>query len=156
MPEERFRLADYADTIREVLDSGGEFTLFPRGTSMLPLIVEGRDSVTLEKRPVRPGDIAFYRRADGSFVLHRAIAFADGAYTMCGDNQLVPEPGVAPEQVIAAVRYVTRRGKRIDGRSPGYRLYLLLWRSFLIRRIYFRLRRILRGTQENGTPGNQR
>lgn len=45
MPE-TFSLAEYADIIREVLDSGGEFTLFPRGTSMLPLIVEGRDSVT--------------------------------------------------------------------------------------------------------------
>lgn len=31
---ETFSLAEYADIIREVLDSGGEFTLFPRGTSM--------------------------------------------------------------------------------------------------------------------------
>ena len=47
-----YSLSEYADIIREVLDSGGEFTLYPRGTSMLPLIVEGRDSVTLEKRAV--------------------------------------------------------------------------------------------------------
>lgn len=145
MSEERFRLADYADTIREVLDSGGEFTLFPRGTSMLPLIVEGRDSVTLEKRPVKPGDIAFYQRADGSYILHRAIGFADGFYTMCGDNQLSPEPGISPEQVVAAVKYVTRRGKRLDGGCFGYRAYLLLWRSFFVRRVYFRLRRLFHG-----------
>lgn len=37
-----FRLSDYDEIIREVLDSGGEFQLFPRGTSMLPLIREKR------------------------------------------------------------------------------------------------------------------
>lgn len=138
-----YSLSEYADVIRDVLDSGGEFTLYPRGTSMLPLIVEGRDSVTLEKRAVSVGDIAFYRRADGSFVLHRAVGFENGAYTMCGDNQLTLEKGVAPQQVIAAVKYVTRRGRRVGG--AGYRLYLLLWRSFFIRRVYFRLRRIFHG-----------
>ena len=145
MSDELFSLADYADTIREVLDSGGEFTLFPRGTSMLPLIVQGRDSLTLEKRSVLPGDIAFYQRNDGSFVLHRVIAFSGGSFTMCGDNQLTPEPGIAPAQVIAAVKYLTRRGKRLDSRSPGYRLYRFLWRSFFIRRVYFRLRRLFHG-----------
>lgn len=140
MPE-TFSLAEYADIIREVLDSGGEFTLFPRGTSMLPLIVEGRDSVTLEKRPPKTGDIAFYQRADGSFVLHCAIAFNGDTYTMCGDNQTAPEQGIEPRQVIASVKYVTRRGKRADG-SLGYKIYLLLWRSFFVRRVYFRLRKL--------------
>ena len=67
MPEQGlFRLADYAGTIREVMDSGGEFTLYPRGTSMLPLIVQGRDSVTLVKaEEFRTGDIAFYQRENG-------------------------------------------------------------------------------------------
>ncbi len=145
MPEERFRLADYADTIRAVLDSGGEFTLFPRGTSMLPLIVEGRDSVTLEKRRVEPGDIAFYQRSDGSFILHRVIGACGDTFTMCGDNQLSPEYGIRTQQIIAAVKYVTRRGKRVDNGCLGYRVYLLLWRSFFIRRVYFRLRRIFHG-----------
>lgn len=94
---ERFRLADFDDTIREVLDSGGEFTLFPRGTSMLPLIVQDRDSVALVKAgTLRRGDIAFYRRADGEFVLHRIIGEKDGTFTMCGDNQLAPEYGIKP------------------------------------------------------------
>ena len=146
MPEqELFRLEDYADTIREVLDSGGEFTLFPRGTSMLPLIVQGRDSVTLEKAPAAVGDIAFYQREDGSFILHRIIARSDGGFVMCGDNQTVPEPGIQPGQIIARVKYLTRKGRRLPPESFGYRIYRLLWRSFLIRRVYFRLRRITHG-----------
>ena len=145
MPEQRFRLSDYDETIRAVLDSGGEFTIFPRGTSMLPLIVQGRDSVTLEKAPVRPGDIAFYQRADGSYILHRVISGQGGSFTMCGDNQLSPEPGIKPEQIAARVRYITRNGKKIPADKLSYRAYVFLWRSFFIRRVYFRLRRLFHG-----------
>ena len=108
MPEQGlFRLADYAGTIREVMDSGGEFTLYPRGTSMLPLIVQGRDSVTLVKaEEFRTGDIAFYQRENGQYVLHRVIAADGETYTV---------------------------------------LYVLLWRSLFIRRVYFKLRRVFHG-----------
>ncbi len=148
---ERFRLADFDDTIREVLDSGGEFTLFPRGTSMLPLIVQDRDSVALVKAgTLRRGDIAFYRRTDGEFVLHRIIGEKDGTFTMCGDNQLAPEYGIKPEQVIARVEYLTRKGKRISPKSLHYRIYVLLWKSFFIRRVYFRLWRLLNGGKKTG------
>lgn len=148
MPEqERFKIADYAAAIREVLDSGGEFTLYPRGTSMLPLIVQGRDSVTLEQPQgaLHRGDIAFYQRENGQYVLHRVIAADGETYTMCGDNQLTPEYGVKPEQIIAKAAYITCKGSKITPRSLPYRLYVLLWRSFFIRRVYFKLRRVFHG-----------
>ena len=147
MPEQGlFRLADYAGTIREVMDSGGEFTLYPRGTSMLPLIVQGRDSVTLVKaEEFRAGDIAFYQRENGQYVLHRVIAADGETCTVCGDNQLAPEYGVKPEQIIAKAAYITRKGSKITPRSLPYRLYVLLWRSFFIRRVYFKLRRVFHG-----------
>ncbi len=144
--QERFKIADYAEAIREVLDSGGEFTLYPRGTSMLPLIVQDRDSVTLTKTErFVVGDIAFYQRAGGEYVLHRIIGESDGTFTMCGDNQLAPEYGVKPEQIIAKAAYITRKGSKIMPRSLPYRLYVLLWRSFFIRRVYFKLRRVFHG-----------
>lgn len=147
MPEqERFKIADYAAAIRELMDSGGEFTLYPRGTSMLPLIVQGRDSVTLVKaEEFRAGDIAFYQRENGQYVLHRVIAADGETYTVCGDNQLAPEYGVKPEQIIAKAAYITRKGSKITPRSLPYRLYVLLWRSFFIRRVYFKLRRVFHG-----------
>ncbi len=91
---------------RAVLDSGGTFTLKPHGTSMLPTIVPGRDSVSLIKltEPAHLYDILFYQRADGSFVLHRVAAIAkDGSYTLCGDHQTVLEKGVQPAAVVAVV-----------------------------------------------------
>ena len=128
------------------MDSGGEFTLYPRGTSMLPLIVQGRDSVTLVKaEEFRTGDIAFYQRENGPYVLHRVIAADGETYTVCGDNQLAPEYGVKPEQIIAKAAYITRKGSKITPRSLPYRLYVLLWRSLFIRRVYFKLRRVFHG-----------
>ena len=148
MPDHaEFSLAEYDETIRLVLSGGGEFTIFPKGTSMLPLIVQGRDSVTLEQPQgaLHRGDIAFYQRENGQYVLHRVIAADGETYTMCGDNQLTPEYGVKPEQLIARAAYVTRNGKKIASGNPAYRLYTLLWRSFFIRRAYFRLRRGFHG-----------
>ena len=105
-----FFLADAIDVIEEILNAGGEFRMYPKGTSMLPLIVQGRDSVVLRKRvespdePLKRHDIAFYRRANGQFVLHRVMRVQrNGCYTMCGDNQLELEKDLLPSQIIGYV-----------------------------------------------------
>ena len=71
MSDKEFSMEEMYPLLREVIDSGGEFRLYPRGTSMLPLIRQGKDSVAL----VRPEalsrhDICLYRRGNGQFVLH--------------------------------------------------------------------------------------
>lgn len=134
MPERTgFSLSEYDETIRLVLDSGGEFTIFPKGTSMLPLIVQQRDSVTVAKPSgdLRRGDIAFYLRDNGQYVLHRVIKSENGRYTMCGDNQVTPETGIENRHIIGVVRRITRNGKPLTDRTLSYRLYKLIWRSFL-------------------------
>ena len=145
-----FSLAEYDETIRLVLESGGEFTIFPKGTSMLPIIVQGRDSVTLVKRDgnLRRGDIAFYLRDNGQYVLHRVIKAENGHYTMCGDNQLAPETGIDNCRIIGIVNRITRNGKALTDRTFSYRVYRFVWRSFFVRRVYFRLRRLKNGGRQ--------
>lgn len=144
--DKEFRLSDYDETIRLVLDSGGEFRLYPKGTSMLPLIVQGRDSVSLVKSDsYKQGDIAFYLRSDGHYVLHRIIRADNGYFTMCGDNQLVLEEGIVFSQMIGKVKYVHRKDKKIAENDFLYGVYKTLWRSFFIRRVYFFLRRLKNG-----------
>lgn len=145
MNKQQFRLSEYDDTIRAVLDSGGEFRIYPQGTSMLPLLREGRDSVSLAKPEgrLRRGDIAFYQRENGAYILHRVIR-AESSYTMCGDNQLTLEKNVTDEHIIGVVSKIYRDDKLLSRKNLLYRCYLLLWRSFFIRRVYFRLRRMLR------------
>lgn len=149
MPERTgFSLSEYDETIRLVLDSGGEFTIYPKGTSMLPLIVQQRDSVTLAKPSgeLRRGDIAFYLRDNGQYVLHRVIKSENGRYTMCGDNQITPETGIENRHIIGVVRRITRNGRTLTDRTFSYRLYKLIWRSFFVRRVYSRLRRLKNGS----------
>ena len=149
--QEGFSLAEYDETIREVLDSGGAFRIYPRGISMLPLLREGVDSVLLEKpdSALKKGDIAFYRRDDGGYVLHRVIRAGD-SYTMCGDNQLRLETGIEQRHIIGRVCTIYRGDRELSMSGLRYRIYCLLWRSFFIRRVYFRLRRIKNGGRKSG------
>lgn len=89
-------------TITEVIDTGGSFRLYPRGFSMLPLLVQGEDSVTLVKaEPYTVGDVLLYRRKNGQFVLHRLIALRGDTLVLCGDHQHVIEYGLPRQAVLA-------------------------------------------------------
>lgn len=139
-----FYLADAIDVIEEVLSSGGEFRLYPKGTSMLPLIVQGRDSVILRKNKdrLKNKDIALYRRSNGQFVLHRVVKIEkDGTYTMCGDNQTMLERGIKNEQIIAYVDRVYHGEKVLCSNSFKYRVYLFFWCCIPLRRILRFLRK---------------
>lgn len=145
MPDlKEFSLAEYEETIRFVTENDGEFRIYPKGTSMLPLIRQGADSVCLVKFDGElsslKGKIIFYRRKDGHYVLHRVIGVSDNSLILCGDNQTQPEEGVTREMVIAVVNKVFRNDKLLDENCFGYRLYLFLWKSFSVRKIYFKLR----------------
>ena len=78
-----------------VISSGGEFRLFHKGTSMLPLLRQGIDSVNLvSPNDIKKNDILLYKRASGQFVMHRAIKIKGDEYIMCGDNQYEHERGI--------------------------------------------------------------
>lgn len=115
---------------------------------MLPLLREGIDSVLLEKTDssLKKDDIAFYQRDNGEYVLHRVIKSKDG-YIMCGDNQLTFENGIEQRHIIGRVSEIYRGEKQLPMSGLKYRFYCMLWRSFLIRRVYFRLRRIKNGNK---------
>ena len=113
---------------RERLAAGQQVRFSPMGTSMLPMLREGRDSVVLSPPPkkLRPFDLALYRRDSGAYVLHRITAVGQ-TYTCMGDNQFEPEPGLRHEQMLALVTAFTRGDRLISVTAPGYRLYCRLW-----------------------------
>ena len=126
-----FYLADAIEVIEEILAGGGEFRMYPRGTSMLPLIVQGKDSVVLKRNfecGAKKHDIAFYRRTNGQFVLHRVMrVLEDGSYVMCGDNQTQLEYGIKREQIIGYVERLYKGEKEKSFNALGYRLYTIIW-----------------------------
>ena len=150
MSDKEFSMEEMYPLLCDVIKSGGEFRLYPRGTSMLPLLREGVDSVALV-RPERLSrrDICLYRRESGQFVLHRLMRVEkDGTLSFCGDNQLAWERGVPQEAVIARVAACYRGEKRRPVTSLRLRFYTffhcqmwLRWLRFLPRRVWHRLKR---------------
>lgn len=132
-----FSLAELEDVIREVLESDGEFEICPSGKSMLPLIKEGRDLVTLVKAHsfLSEGDIALYKRECGQFVLHRVMRSENGVYAMCGDNQITLEKGIRHSQIIGKVRRMTIDGKTLDVNDKKHLRYVKRRRNLFLRRI---------------------
>ena len=130
--------------VREQIESGKSVTFVPRGTSMLPMLREGIDSVTLSAPPkkLKKYDIPLYQRENGQYILHRVVKVGE-TYTCIGDNQFVYEKGVTHEQVIAVCTAFSRgEGKKISVHSPMWRLYAVVWNySRFPRRILAALRR---------------
>ena len=134
---ETIHLSDYEELIREVLATGGEFRLYPHGTSMLPLLRQGIDSVALRSldRPPRKFDILFYKRQDGSYILHRVKEVTDKGLVLWGDNHTMLEYGITEENIIGYAARVFRGDKELDCQSLRYNLYLWLWQFKAIRRV---------------------
>ena len=128
LPETSLALSQLMPLIRERLDGGQSVTFSPRGTSMLPLLRQGEDSVTLSPLPetLRKYDLPLYQRDNGQYVLHRIVK-AGETYTCIGDNQFEFETGLRRDQMIALVTAVIRNGKHIPVSHPAYRLYCWGW-----------------------------
>ena len=130
-------IAEYDGLIREVLASGGEFRLYPHGTSMLPLLRQGIDSVALRQldRPPRKFDILFYQRSDGSYILHRVKKVTSDGLIMWGDNQTMLEYGITEKNIIGYAARIFRGEEELNFRSFTYRVYLWLWQFKALRRV---------------------
>lgn len=140
-------LSELYPIIQEQLESNGTVQMPITGTSMIPLLVWGRDSVELRKcENAQKGDIIFYRRDDGHFVLHRIIGKNENGFILCGDNQWVKEYGIEDRHIIGVVKAITRNGKNFSVDNKFYQLYSKIWTSILPLRRYFLfiIRRIIK------------
>ncbi|MBE6655587.1 MAG: hypothetical protein E7609_01795 [Ruminococcaceae bacterium] len=158
MEERSISLSALLPVIRDVLAAGGEFSIKPRGKSMLPYLREGRDSVVLSPLTQNPkkGDILLYLRANGAPILHRVVRVErNGTLSMRGDNQYFIERGIRSEQVVAIVKRFSTRGHERHTDSFSSRLYLLRRRmSYPFRYLFFgvlrRVKRLLKGVKTHG------
>ncbi|MBQ9080255.1 MAG: S24/S26 family peptidase [Clostridia bacterium] len=149
MADHEFRLDDMIGVMTEVMAGGGEFRFYPKGTSMLPLIRQGRDSIALVSahEPLAKYDIPLYIRKNGQFVLHRVMGHDTQGYIMCGDNQTALEYGILHDQVRGKVCAIYRGDKRIDVTNRGYCLYCRIWCFMPLRKFCFLFRRVGRKLQ---------
>ena len=136
---------------RERLASGQSIRFSPQGTSMLPMIRQGIDSVVISpvNGKLKKYDIPLYQRENGQYVLHRIVEVGE-TYTCIGDNQFVAERGLRHEQMIAVVTAFDRGGRVHQTDELCYQIYCRLWnhsrhiRHFWRRGVRFIRRRMMR------------
>ena len=99
-----------------LMNEGREVTFTPLGSSMLPFIRGGKDSVRLRKMPsVAVGDIILVR-LPGRYVLHRVIGIQGNQITLMGDGNIRGTENCSTEDILGTVVAVIRDGKE---HKPG-------------------------------------
>lgn len=109
----------------EILKKNGTLVFTPGGTSMQPLLRHHENPVVLV--PVNGrlsrGDVPFYKREDGQYVLHRILKVRKGSYDCCGDNQTELEKGVTDAMIFAKMVGFYRGEHYFSVDDPAIRRY---------------------------------
>ena len=101
------------------------------GTSMMPLLKEGRDRVELEpcsQERLKKGDVVLYKKNDGTLVLHRIIKTENREFfTVLGDHQFKNAERLNKNQIIAVACGFFIKGRYVTEKTRWYRLYKKIW-----------------------------
>ena len=120
---------EYVAALREIVEQGGEAGMTIWGSSMAPFLIHGRDRIffSAPDRSLRRGDMVFYCRDSGQFVMHRIYRVTKDGYDMVGDGQTDIERGIRREQIFARVTRVKRKGKEMTERDFWWRFFASAW-----------------------------
>lgn len=143
--------AEYLSVLRELTEAGEEVQMTISGSSMFPFLAHARDIVTFKKpmRDLQVGDIVFYQRPGGQYVMHRICRIGVDGYYLVGDAQTDIEGPVAPGQIFALITGACRCGKWLGPKDFIWRFFSVFWirvirfRPFLMK-LYRLTMRILR------------
>ncbi len=109
----------------EILQENGTLIFTPGGTSMQPLLRHHENPVVLVPVTGRlsRGDVPFYKRANGQYVLHRILKVRKESYDCCGDNQTEIEKGVTDAMIFAKMAGFYRGERYYSVEDPAVRRY---------------------------------
>lgn len=133
-------------TFEEELKEKGVLVYTNVGTSMRPLIRQGKDVMIIKSFDncckLKKMDVPLYKRENGQYVLHRIIKVTKDGYVIRGDNTYSNEYGVTDHQIIGVLTGVIRNGKEISVNSFGYKVYSYLWLyTYYIRKVVVWMKR---------------
>ncbi|MBQ3448029.1 MAG: S24/S26 family peptidase [Synergistaceae bacterium] len=115
--------------IGQYLRENGTLTYANKGSSMWPLLREGRDMFTLRRKDeerCRRGDVVLYRRPPNFYVLHRVIDVRENDYVILGDNCTAREYGITDADILGVMTGFNRGGREYSVDDFGYRLYTFM------------------------------
>lgn len=120
---------EYVSALRELTEAGQEVSIVIAGNSMSPFMVHERDKICFKKpnRPLKKGDMVFYQRDNGQFIMHRILKVKDGCYDIVGDAQIDIEKDIRDDQIFAIVTKVCRKGKWIGPGDLWWNFFEKIW-----------------------------
>ena len=107
------------------LAKNGELVFTPGGISMLPLLGHHKNPVVLVpvKGRLKKGEVPFYKRESGQYVLHRIMKVRKDSYDLCGDNQVIIEHGVTDAMIFAKMVGFYRDGEYVSVEEKWVKRY---------------------------------
>ena len=131
-------------TIEENIQKNGFHLSSVVGTSMMPLLRQGKDLVKVVPAPEKLSkyDIALFKRPTGEYVLHRVTKVKKEYYVICGDNRFLREK-IPFDWIIGVAESVFINDEEIkmsDARQIKYAKKIC--RTFWSRRIKNKIKRI--------------
>ena len=138
---------EYVSNLREMIRDSHQVVITVAGWSMEPFLRNQRDRVLLQKpsRPPKVGDIVFYQRKTGQYVLHRIYKSKPEGYYMRGDHLTDEEGPIEAEAIFAMVTEVERNGRWFSIDALGWRFTSSLWRLLSpARKLYSLARKAMR------------
>ena len=135
IPVRKVDTGKYMKIIRSLLEEGKEVPLVVTGNSMLPFLVDGRDQVLIKEvnRSLRKGDIAFFQRKNGQYIMHRIRYIRQNPktgkkeYWFVGDVQVYTEGPIEQEQIFGLIIEAQRKGKRIGEKNIRWLFFRHIW-----------------------------
>lgn len=120
---------EYVAALRALTEQGKEVSMRIAGNSMAPFLVHERDWISFRRpeRPLRRGDMVFYERENGQFVMHRIYRIRGGGYFLLGDAQRMVEGPIRREQIFAIVTKVRRKGRWIEPGDFWWEFFARVW-----------------------------
>ena len=119
-------------TFEKMLDENGYLAYTNVGTSMMPLLRQGRDIMEIRKKGserCRKYDAVLYK-AGTEYILHRIIQVRENDYVIVGDNCFRKEYGITDNQILGVLTGVVRNGKHLSVKDKKYLFYVHIWCDF--------------------------
>lgn len=137
---------EYVAVLKEMVEQGLEVSMTVAGTSMEPFLLHDRDKIYFRKPDgtIKKGDMVFYQRKSGAYVMHRVMRAKKHQYYMAGDHQTFLEGPIEKRQIFAKVVSVERDGVWLTEEDKLWKFYAVWWRRlFWVRKVVNKLKRII-------------
>lgn len=133
---------EYVSVLREIAAEGKVVSMRIAGSSMSPFLCHNRDYIYFTKpdRALRRGDMVFYQRDTGQYVMHRILKKDGRGFYIVGDAQTAIEGPVREDQIFARVIKVQRKGKILQPGDFWWEFFEHVWiRMIPVRRVIVKL-----------------